>query len=95
MREINIFIVTTVKFIELMFMILVLVAIIVTFSAFEDLKAQFYELPKSPCGPSGTSSSCFEASTPMVGIYILFVFFHILHTNLLVNLRLKLYTSNT
>ena len=95
MREIHLFIGTMMKFIELILMILALVAIAVTFKTFEDLKVQFYELPKSPCGPTGTSRACFEISFPMVGLFILCVFFHIMHTNLLVNMRLKLYTSNT
>jgi hypothetical protein len=94
MREINLFIIHLIKILELIYNIGLFIAMIVKVNSFSRENDKFNDpLAKTVCSGEQVSDNvaCIKKSEwNLIYFCIILAFFHVVHTNLLTNIRLKL-----
>jgi hypothetical protein len=93
MRTVNLYTVVVMKFAELIALIALAVLMTVHTVQILTLAGEFHAMPRTVCSDNAVDAfeekNCFEARLPILIIACILAWFHIMHNNLLVNLRLE------
>ena len=98
MRNVNVFTVVAMKFAELIGLVALTSIMTVQVINFLTLQGEFHGISKSVCAADAVSTkasiSCFGGSNILLIVGLVLAWFHILHNNLLTNLRVMLAKSS-
>ena len=93
MRTVNLYTVVVMKFAELISLVALAVLMTVQTTQILTLAGEFHAMPRTVCSDNAIDTfedkNCFEAREPILIIACALAWYHILHHNLLVNLRLE------